>query len=144
MPLIYLNYPVNTLSLEARDKLAEELTIIGLDCENLPATPFIRSTVWLYFNEFPSSHVYHNGRPGGTPVISLEVNVFAGGLDESAKRMLFERFTRAIRQHTDLTIGAGAPVYIVVRDVPPANFGVSGGTTTLDALRHSDPGTPEF
>ncbi len=58
MPLIYITYPTGMLSHAVRDTLAEELTNIALDCEKLPASPFVKSTTWIYFHELPSGHVY--------------------------------------------------------------------------------------
>lgn len=139
MPLIYVNYAAGTLSLAARDALAEELTDVALECEKLPASPFVKSTTWVYFNEFPSDRIYHGGKPGGTKVISLEVNAFEGGHDETSKQLLVERFTQAIRKYAEISQEALAPVYIVLRDVPTTNWGVFGGTITLDELRNPNP-----
>lgn len=62
MPLIYVNYPSGALSPAVRDALAEELTDVALDCEKLPASPFVKSTTWVYFNELPPEQVYHGGQ----------------------------------------------------------------------------------
>lgn len=139
MPLIYVNYPASTLSPTVRDALAEALTDIALECEKLPASPFMKSTVWVYFNDLPSDRIYHGGKPGGTKVISLEVNSFEGGHDETSKQLLFERFTQAIRKYAEIPPETIAPVYIILRDVPETNWGVFGGTITLDDLRDPDP-----
>ncbi len=84
MPSIHVHSPAGTFSDAARDALAEELTVIALESEKLPMTPFVKSTAWIYFHELPPGHVYHGGKPGGTKVVSLEVNSFKGGLDEAA------------------------------------------------------------
>ncbi|WP_319423553.1 tautomerase family protein [Pleurocapsa sp. FMAR1] len=139
MPLIYFNYPTGTLSKAVRDALAEELTDIALDCEKLPTSPFVKSTVWLYFNELPSENVYHAGKSGGTKVISLEVNAFDGGLDTAAKKFLIERFTEAIRKSVGNSSEALTPVYVVLRDVLATNFGIFGKTITLKDLHNLDP-----
>ena len=139
MPLIHLHSPIGTFSDAARDALAEELTVIALESENLPMTPFDKSTTWIYFHELPPGHVYHGGQPGGTRVISLEVNAFAGGLGEGAKRSLYGRFTQAIRQRARIAPDARAPVYIVLREIDPVNWGVFGGTTNIEELRVAHP-----
>lgn len=136
MPMIHVTQPAGLLSDAARDALAEDLTAIGLDCEGLPATPFVRSTAWVYFVELPPTHVYHGGAPGGRAVVSLECNVFEGGLSDAAKRSLYERYTAAIRRHARLPEDDAAPVYVIVREVRPEDWGVFGGTITLDELRH--------
>jgi phenylpyruvate tautomerase PptA (4-oxalocrotonate tautomerase family) len=80
MPLIYVSCPDATFSAAAKDALAEELTSLALAAERLAATPFVRSTVWIYFHEYPAATVYHGGKSAGTKVISLEVNAFQGGM----------------------------------------------------------------
>jgi len=136
MPKIYLNCPVETFSPRAKNELAEELTTIALNVEGLPDTPFVRSTCWIYMNEYPAANVYHRGVSGGTKVISLEVNAFEGGLDIASKQLLIEKFTISIRKHAGLKPDELAPVYIVIRDVPQANWGVFGKTITLADLRN--------
>ena len=136
MPKIYLNCPVETFTATAKDDLAAELTTLALEVENLPNTPFVRSTVWIYINEYPGANVYHGGMSVGTKVISLEVNAFEGGLDKQAKQMLIQKFTTSIRKHAGLKLDELAPVYIVIRDVPESNWGVFGKTITLTDLRN--------
>jgi phenylpyruvate tautomerase PptA (4-oxalocrotonate tautomerase family) len=136
MPLIYVNCPENTFSAAAKDALAEELTTLALAAEQLPDTPFVRSTVWIYIHEYPAATVYHGGKSAGTRVISLEVNAFSGGHDDASKQTLIQQFTEAIRHHTGLTKAALVPVYILFRDVPASNWGVFGTTITLHDLRH--------
>lgn len=122
--------------------LAEALTVIALESEELPMEPFDKSTTWIYFGEYPPDRVYHGGRPGGTRVISLEINAFSGGLNRQAKLSIYKRFTEAIREHAGIATDARVPVYIVLREVDPENWGVFGGTTTIDALRTPHPDIP--
>lgn len=136
MPKIYLNCPVETFSAQAKNDLAEELTTTALKVEGLPDTPFVRSTVWIYINEYPGANVYHGGISVGTKVISLEVNVFEGGLNVASKQLLIEKFTTCIRKHVKLKPDEPTPVYIVIRDVPESNWGVFGKTITLADLRN--------
>jgi len=138
MPLIYVSCPENTFSAAAKDALAEELTSLALAIEQLPDTPFVRSTVWIYLHEYPAATVYHGGKSAGTKVISLEVNAFQGGHTISSKKELIERFTEAIRQHAGVATAALVPVYIIFRDVPESDWGVFGATTTLGDL-HNPP-----
>ena len=139
MPLMHVNAPSGTFSSAARDLLAEELTVIALESEKLPMAPFDKSTTWIYFHELPPEHIYHGGQSRGTKVISIEVNCFEGGLDEPAKLSLYKRFTDAIRKHAGIPKEARAPVYIVLREVKPINWGVFGGTTRIEDLRVAHP-----
>jgi len=136
MPLIYLNYPSGTFLPETRDELAGEITTVSLAVEGLPDTPFVRSTCWIYFNEYPASHVYHGGANTGSNVVSLEVNVFDGGLDDGQKKLLIERLTGTIREYADFAEERPLPVYILIRDVPANNWGVLGDRITLNDLRN--------
>lgn len=142
MPLIYLNAPEGTFSDEARDALAQELTTIGLECEDLPQHPFDRSTCWIYFRDYPPGKVYHGGIPGGTKVIALEVNSFAGLPTTEGKRSLYKRYTEAIRKHAEIPQGDRVPVYVVVREVETRDWGVFGSTLTIDDVRTPHPDTP--
>jgi hypothetical protein len=45
MPKIYLNCPVETFTATAKTKLAQELTTLALEVEDLPNTPFVRGMV---------------------------------------------------------------------------------------------------
>jgi phenylpyruvate tautomerase PptA (4-oxalocrotonate tautomerase family) len=134
MPLIYVRCPDATFSAAAKDALAEELTSLALAAERLPATPFVRSTVWIYFHEYPAATVYHGGKSAGTKVISLEVNAFQGGHDAASKQLLIQQFTEAIRQQAGIAPDDLVPVYILFRDVPAADWGVFGATITLHDL----------
>ena len=136
MPKIYINYPTGAFSKEALDSLAADITTTGLECEKLSDTPFVRSNIWVYANEYAAEKVYHGGKPGGTRVISFEVNVIEGALDAEAKKDLIARFTNAVRKHAGIAPGERAPVFILIRDVPAHNWGMFGQPVTLDAVRN--------
>jgi phenylpyruvate tautomerase PptA (4-oxalocrotonate tautomerase family) len=138
MPLIYINCPEATFSTAAKDALAEELTSLALVIERLPATPFVRSTVWIYFHEYPAATVYHGGKSAETNVISVEINAFQGGYDIASKQRLIQEFTEAIRRQAGIAPGDLVPVYIIFRDVPASDWGVFGATITLQDL-HNPP-----
>lgn len=142
MPLIYVNAPAGTFTDAARDALADALTTIGLESEKLPLHPYDKSTCWIYFRDYPPGQVYHGGKPGGTKVISLEVNSFAGLPTPEGKRFLYEHATAAIRRHAGLPEETLVPVYIVVREVETINWGVFGGTITTDDVRTPHPDLP--
>jgi len=142
MPLIYVNAPEGTFSDQARDALADELTGIALESENLPQFEFDRSTCWIYFRDYPPGKVYHGGKPGGTKVIGLEVNSFAGLPTTEGKQFLYKRFTEAIGKHAGIADGQRVPVYVVVREVETRDWGVFGGLLTLDDVRTPHPDLP--
>ncbi|MBS7564746.1 tautomerase family protein [Mucilaginibacter sp. Bleaf8] len=135
MPLMYLHFPAETFSAAAKNELAAELTTLALRVEGLPDTPFVRSTCWIYIQEYAMANVYQGGSSTETKVISLEVNAFAGGLDVAAKQLLIENLTACIHKHAAVVPDAPAPVYIIIRDVPDTNWGVSGKTIKLQDMR---------
>jgi phenylpyruvate tautomerase PptA (4-oxalocrotonate tautomerase family) len=139
MPKIFINYPEGTFSEHALDALAEEITTTGLECEKLPDTPYVRSNIWVYAKEYPAERVYHGGKPGGTKVISVEVNVVGGALDADSRIELIARFTQIIGRHAGIPPQARVPVYIVIRDVPPQSWGMFGKPITLESLRNPPP-----
>jgi hypothetical protein len=52
MPKIIVHSPVGTFDAAQRHSVAAELTDFAIECEALPASPFVKSTVWTYFNEY--------------------------------------------------------------------------------------------
>jgi phenylpyruvate tautomerase PptA (4-oxalocrotonate tautomerase family) len=136
MPKIFMSYPTGTFSESALAALAEEITTTGLECEKLPDTLYVRSNIWFYANEYAAGRVYHGGKPGGTRVISLEVNVVEGALDADSRKELIARFTQLVGKHAGIPTQERIPVYIVIRDVPPPSWGMFGKPITLESLRN--------
>lgn len=136
MPKIFISYPEGTFCESALTALAEEITTTGLQCEKLPDTPYVRSNIWVYANEYPAERVYHGGKSQGMNVISLEVNVVEGALDDDSRKALIARFTEAVGKHAGIAAQQRVPVYIVIREVPPRNWGMFGNPITLQSLRN--------
>lgn len=136
MPKVFINYPEGTFSEQALAALAEEITTTGLECEKLPDTPYVRSNIWVYARGYPAERVFHGGKPGGTKVISLEVNVVEGALDAESRKELIARFTHVVGKHAGIPPEERVPVYIVIRDVPPRSWGMFGHPITLESLRN--------
>jgi len=134
MPKILLNCPEGTFSEKAKTLLARELTDIAIRIERLPDTAYVRSTVWIYFNEYRPDNVFRGGEPGGTKVISVEVNAFSGGLDTASKGSLITEFTASIGRHAGVTEGALVPVFIAIRNVHEDDWGTFGKRIRLQDL----------
>ena len=139
MPKVFINYPEGTFYGHALDALAEEITTTGLECEKLPDTTYVRSNIWVFAKEYPAERVYHGGKPRGTKVISLEVNVVEGALDADSRIELIARFTNIVGKRAGIPPQARVPVYIVIRDVPPQSWGMFGKPITLESLRNPPP-----
>jgi phenylpyruvate tautomerase PptA (4-oxalocrotonate tautomerase family) len=136
MPKVFINYPQGTFSEHALAALAEEITTTGLECEKLPDTPYVRSNIWIYAREYAVEKVFHGGKPGGTKVISLEVNVVEGALDADSRKELIARFTNVVGKHSGIPPQERVPLYIVIRDIPPESWGMFGRPITLESLRN--------
>ena len=148
VPLIFMHYPKGTFSEAALNALADQVTTIALRCEKLPNTTFVRSTTWIYTNELPLSSVFVAGRRLGAGaadpnVISMEIKVFAGGLDDGAKQDLIEQVTDSVKLHAGIEAGKRAPIYIILTEIDSANWGVFGSRVTLESLSNPpDDATP--
>jgi phenylpyruvate tautomerase PptA (4-oxalocrotonate tautomerase family) len=136
MPKIFIHYPKGAFPDRALDSLAKDITGYSPGLEQLPDTPYVRSSIWIYAQEYPAERVYHGGKPGETKVISFEVNVIEGGLDPEAKKQLIAFLTDAVRKHARIPHEERVPVLVLIRDVPAHNWGMFGKPVTLDGLRH--------
>ena len=136
MPKVFINYPEGTFSAHALEALAEDITTIGRECEKLPDTPYVRSNIWIYAREYGSDKVFHGGKPRGTKVISLEVNVVEGALGGHRRKELIARLTEVVGKHAGIPAQERNPVYIVIRDVPPKSWGMFGEPITLESLQN--------
>ena len=136
MPKMIIHAPAGTFDAAERQQVARELTQLGLDCEALPDSPLVRSTVWTYFAEYSSDAVFMGDKPAWLPVVSLQIYVIKGGLDEGAKKKLIKGATAILDRRPSGT--SVAPVYVVIQEIEEANWGIFGQQADLAALRASD------
>jgi phenylpyruvate tautomerase PptA (4-oxalocrotonate tautomerase family) len=135
MPKIIIHSPAGTFDAQARKDLAGEITHFALECEDLPKSPFVKSTVWIYFNEYAPDCVFMGESPAYKRIITVQFYVIEGGLGEAEKEILIRGITEILGNHT--RTGGPVPAYIVIRDVPESNWGIFGKTANLAALRAS-------
>ena len=140
MPKLIIHAPAGAFDAADRRHMAGALTTLGLDCEALPASPRVRSTVWIYFAEYAADAVFISDEPARLPVVTLQIYVLAGGLDAANKRRLIEGATAILDRRPDGT--SVAPVYVVIHEVAKENWGVFGKQADLAALRASAPDAP--
>jgi phenylpyruvate tautomerase PptA (4-oxalocrotonate tautomerase family) len=140
MPKIIIHAPETVFNADARQAIAWELTDFALECEALPKSPFVKSTVWTYFNGYADDKIFMGGRPATMSVISMQIYVIEGGLDAEAKTKLIKGATAILGRHMALT--EHVPVYIVIHEVPEINWGIFGENANLAALRASSPDAP--
>ena len=135
MPKLIIHSPVRTFDAPDRQRVAGSLTTLGLDCEALPPSPMVRSTVWTHFADYAADAVFMGDEPARLPVVTLQIYVLAGGLDAAGKRRLIEGATAILDRRPDGT--AVAPVYVVIHEVAEENWGIFGKQADLTALRAS-------
>jgi len=140
MPKIIIHSPAGTFDSQARKDLAGEITHFALECEDLPKSPFVKSTVWLYFNEYAPDSVFMGEVPAYKPIITVQFYVIEGGLGNAEKQILIRGITEILGSYT--AGGEPVPAYIVIRDVPESNWGIFGKTADLAALRASAADAP--
>jgi Uncharacterized protein, 4-oxalocrotonate tautomerase homolog len=133
MPKIIVHAPATAFDATTRQAVAAELTDFALDCEKLPKSPFVKSTVWTYFNAYGADAVFMGATQATMPVVSIQIFVIEGGLDADAKRRLIPGVTEIIGRH--LGIAERVPVYIVIQEIAEANWGIFGSNPDLAALR---------
>lgn len=140
MPKILVHAPNAAFDARARQAIAADLTDFALECEVLPKSPFVKSTVWIYFNGYSADEVFMGPNPATKTVVSVQIYVIEGGLDVSAKKKLVKGATAIIGRH--LNSGERAPVYIVIHDIAEASWGIFGESADLAALRASPRDAP--
>ena len=142
MPKIIIHAADGTFDPNGRAALAAELADFALDCEALPKSPFMKSTVWTYFSTYPADAVFMGGAPAYAQIISAQLFVIAGGLDEQAKTRLIKGATDILGRHS--AAHGTVPVYIVLHEIPETDWGFLGETADLATMRASPPDKPAF
>jgi phenylpyruvate tautomerase PptA (4-oxalocrotonate tautomerase family) len=135
---MFVHAPEGMFDLDARTQVASGPTELGLRCEVIPATAFVRSTVWIYFNDYHPGMVFSGGNQTSAKVMSLLVYVLEGGLESQGKQALIAGATEILRRHAG--IEGRIPAYVVIREVPESNWGIFGAAGSLEALRASPEG----
>jgi phenylpyruvate tautomerase PptA (4-oxalocrotonate tautomerase family) len=140
MPKMIIHSLKGTFDAVSRQRVAAELTELALDCEALPKSAFVRSSVWTYFNEYPADAVFMGGEPAYLKLVTLEVHALVGGLDEAGKRRLIKEATEIFGRK----IGNGdrVPCWVVIRETAASDWGIFGRNGDLEALRASAPDEP--
>lgn len=135
MPKIFIHAPTGAFDATARRAVARELTGFALDCEGLPASPLMKSMVWIVFNDHAGDAVFTGGEPATAPVVSVRILVIQGGLDGDAKTRLIRGATAILGRQLGAT--ERPPVHIVIEEIAASNWGMSGEHPDLPAMRAS-------
>ncbi|MFX3632246.1 MAG: tautomerase family protein [Candidatus Pristimantibacillus sp.] len=135
MPMIIVHAPEAAFDMEARQEIVGELTDFALECETLPKSPFVKSTVWTYFDLYGKDTVFMGEKEATTHVVSVQIFVIEGGLDSEAKMKLIEGATLIFGRQ--LGTSDLMPVYIIIHEVSEENWGIFGRKADLAAFRAS-------
>lgn len=140
MPKMMIHSPAGTFDAADRQRIACALMKLGLDCERLPHSPMVRSTVWTYFSEYPADAVFMGDEPARLPIVTLQIYALAGGLEDTGKRRFIEEATAILDRRCDGN--AVPPVYVVIQEVAEENWGIFGKQADLTTLRASASDAP--
>jgi phenylpyruvate tautomerase PptA (4-oxalocrotonate tautomerase family) len=121
MPMLDLKLPAGAVAPDALPGLLADLTTVLLRARGLPDTPASRAGVWAFTTE-------HAGAPGTV----VTASVVAGRMSDDGARGFIADATRLV-----VTATGGDPeapgdrerVWVVVREVPRAHWGVGGRLT---------------
>jgi phenylpyruvate tautomerase PptA (4-oxalocrotonate tautomerase family) len=141
MPKIIIHCAHGVFDPAAKRQVTGALTELALDCEKLPPSPFVKSTVWTYFNEYAADGIFMGGSPAYLKCVSMQIYTIDGGLDAPGKLRLIEGATQILSPYC-LVPGGVVPVYIVVHEIPEINWGIFGRNGDLAGLRESGAETP--
>ncbi len=72
-------------------------------------SPFVKSTVWTYFKADAPDAVFMGHKPATMKIISLQVYVIEGGLDEDGKRKLISDAIKILGRYSNQTQEAAFP-----------------------------------
>ncbi|CAH1212729.1 hypothetical protein PAECIP111893_03590 [Paenibacillus plantiphilus] len=134
MPMIIIHAAEAALDVKARQSIVGELSDFALECEALPKSPFVKSTVWTYYNLYDKDTVFM-GEEATMNVVSVQIFVIEGGLDSNAKTSLVKGTTQIIGRQ--LSTSNFIPVYIIIHEVSEENWGIFGQKADLAAFRAS-------
>ncbi|HWM47700.1 MAG TPA: tautomerase family protein [Xanthobacteraceae bacterium] len=140
MPKIIIHASKTAFDATARQAIAAELTDFALECEALPTSPFVKSTVWTYFNSYAADAVFMGENQASISVVSMQVFALKGGLDDEAKKKLIKGATAILGRH--LGVAERVPVHVVIHEIEERNWGIFGENGDLAALRASAPDAP--
>lgn len=77
--MIIVHAPEAVFDVKARRSIVGELTDFALECETLPNSPFVKSTVWTYFNLYDQDTVFMGEAEATTNVDSVQIFIIEGG-----------------------------------------------------------------
>ncbi len=133
MPVIDVTYPAGSLSREAREAVAAQLTDILMEIEGTKGIAAIAAGTWLLLHEANPDTVAVGGKfsPGRYRV---EIATPAGTLNLPQKAELIRRVTDALLKIEGVEPDAAqrARVYCLINEIPDGGWGFTGLAITRE------------
>ncbi|MCZ3380560.1 tautomerase family protein [Rhizobium sp. AG207R] len=136
MPKMFVHSSKGTFSPEARSKVANSLTNLGIECERLLDSEKIKRGVWVFFSEHDSDSIFSGGEAVSTPQIALVTYAIRGGLDEETRKVFITEATAILSQHAD-PAQTSTPTYVVIQETPEVDWGMYGKQVDLATMQKS-------
>lgn len=134
MPVMDLTYPAGTLTAQASERLASQLTEIVLRAEKAPDTGAARSMTLTYLHEVAPGKVLIGGKPPVRPVFRLRVTVLRGVLSDRRKQLLIRQVSEAIAACLPPVAGGAPHVLVLIQEFADYDLGWAGRALSLGEL----------
>ncbi|WP_020065061.1 tautomerase family protein [Paraburkholderia caledonica] len=134
MPKLFVQAREGTFTADARARVADALTDLGIACERLSDAPKVRAGIWVFFTDHLPTAIYSGGEIPTIPPIGLIVYALEGGMDGASKQKFIKDATKILHDN----VGKDSdriPIYIAINEVPEANWGMYGLQVSLATLR---------
>src|SRR5262249_50148129 len=133
MPVIDVTYPTGSLSQQAQEAVAAQLTDILMEIEGTKGIAAIAAGTWLLMHEAPANTVAVGGKvsPGRYRV---RIDVPAGALTMQQKDEMIRRTTDALLKIAGVEPDAvhRARVYCLFNEIPDGGWGFAGQAFTRE------------
>jgi phenylpyruvate tautomerase PptA (4-oxalocrotonate tautomerase family) len=135
MPNISVTYPAGTLSQEAQEAVAAQLTDILMEIEGTKGNAAFGAGTWLLLHEAAPNTIAVGGKfaPGRYRVA---IDVPAGALDMQQKLELIRRVTDALLQieGTEPDSAQRARIYCLINEIADGGWGFAGQALTRERI----------
>ena len=134
--MIDVTLPADSLTAEARQKLADDLTTALLRAERAPDTEFFRSITWAIVHEQPAGTMLAAGRPVQAPVVRVEATTPEGALSDRRRAEFVESATKAISETFGIPESETLTrVWVTHREIAEGSWGAGGQIIHFAQLR---------
>lgn len=128
MPLINIALPLNALSPEQEEQLAQFASNALLTLEGMQQNPKAQMLSWVYFHKHPQNDYFIGGKRVVKPHYRFDVSIFANTMSDRHKSQLTEQLTQEVLrlEGTDNNLMNAARVWVMFDEVADGNWGGAG------------------